>query len=88
MRKYHPDGALPQIPVWGPSGTARRLAKAYDLDEDPGMSEEFDFITYGRTPFTYGPFTITVRRRTPRDGVRHADLAEAEEAGADPRLLR
>jgi len=61
MRKYHPEGALPKIPVHGPADTARRMAKAYDLDEDPGMNEEFDFIPYGADAVEYGPFKITVR---------------------------
>ena len=26
LRKYHPGGALPRIPVWGPQGVARRMA--------------------------------------------------------------
>ncbi len=62
MRKYHPDGALPRIPVWGPDDTALRMAKAYDLDENPGMNEEFDFITYQQQPVVYGPFVVTARR--------------------------
>ena len=44
MRKYHPTGAQPQIPVWGPPGTAERMARAYDLPVDPGMTEEFESI--------------------------------------------
>ncbi len=62
MRKYHPDGPLPRIPVWGPEDTARRMAKAYDLDEDPGMSEEFEFVPYPGGAVSCGPFTITPRR--------------------------
>lgn len=58
LRKYHPAGAQPKIPVWGPVDTARRMAKAYDLDEDPGMNEEFDFVTYPDEPVQFGPFTI------------------------------
>ncbi|HET9499214.1 MAG TPA: MBL fold metallo-hydrolase [Marmoricola sp.] len=61
LRKYHPDGAQPRIPVWGPQHTARRMAKAYDLDEDPGMNEEFDFRTHP-DDHTFGPFTITARQ--------------------------
>ena len=38
MRKYHPDGQQPRIPVWGPVGTADRMARAYDLPTDPGMT--------------------------------------------------
>lgn len=59
MRKYHPTGAQPRIPVWGPEGTALRMAKAYDLDEDPGMTEEFDFHTFRSESIEVGPFTIS-----------------------------
>lgn len=57
LRKYHPTGTQPKIPVWGPKGTAKRLAKAYDLPRKPGMREEFSFRLYGK-PVTMGPFTI------------------------------
>jgi ribonuclease BN (tRNA processing enzyme) len=81
MRKYHPDGAWPRLPVWGPAGTARRMAKAYDLDEDPGMTEEFDFIPYGNTAVEVGPFTITARE------VVHPVTAFALRVEADGRVL-
>ncbi len=81
MRKYHPDGALPRIPVWGPEDTARRMAKAYDLDEDPGMNEEFDFIPYGADAVHYGPFTVTVRL------VVHPVTAYALRVEAEGRML-
>ncbi|NYG58353.1 ribonuclease BN (tRNA processing enzyme) [Nocardioides daedukensis] len=58
MRKYHPTGAQPQIPVWGPPGTADRLAVSYDLPLGPGMHEEFDFRTYPLGTFEFGPFTV------------------------------
>ena len=32
LRKYHPTGPQPRIPVYGPVGTADRMARAYDLD--------------------------------------------------------
>jgi ribonuclease BN (tRNA processing enzyme) len=57
LRKYHPSGNQPKIPVWGPKGTAKRLAKAYDLPRKPGMREEFEFHVY-REPVTVGPFTV------------------------------
>lgn len=57
MRKYHPSGAAPRIPVFGPDDLANRMARAYDLPEDPGMTEEFDFITF-EAPFSLGPFQI------------------------------
>jgi ribonuclease BN (tRNA processing enzyme) len=57
LRKYHPGGALPPIPVWGPAGVARRMARAYDLPKDPGMALEFDFHEYAG-PVDVGPFRI------------------------------
>ncbi|NYG56583.1 MBL fold metallo-hydrolase [Nocardioides perillae] len=60
MRKYHPDGPQPRIPVWGPTGTADRMAKAYDLPLDPGMHEEFDFREHAPgAALEVGPFTVT-----------------------------
>ena len=58
MRKYHPTGAQPRIPVWGPPGTADRMARAYDLPADPGMHHEFDFHEWA-DPIELGPFTVT-----------------------------
>ncbi len=62
MRKYYPGGALPRIPVWGPVDTGRRMAKAYDLEETPGMNEEFDFRPFPHepNPVVFGPFTVHV----------------------------
>lgn len=57
MRKYHPTGPQPQIPVWGPAGTAERMARAYDLPLEPGMGEEFDFRPYDGA-LEVGPFRV------------------------------
>ncbi|MCD6638897.1 MAG: MBL fold metallo-hydrolase [Nocardioides sp.] len=61
MRKYHPTGPQPLLPVWGPSGTAERMARAYDLPLDPGMTEEFEFRAYD-APVDLGPFRVEARR--------------------------
>ncbi len=61
LRKYHPSGSRPPIPVYGPDGTPGRLARAYDLPKSPGMTEEFTFHFYPEHLFTIGPFTITAR---------------------------
>lgn len=58
LRKYHPTGAAAQLPVWGPVGTADRVARAYDLPLDPGMKQEFDFRLY-TGPISLGPFKVT-----------------------------
>lgn len=58
LRKYHPSGPAPQIPVWGPNGTDERMARAYDLAPQPGMTEEFQFFAYAGAPVTIGPFSV------------------------------
>jgi ribonuclease BN (tRNA processing enzyme) len=80
LRKYHPTGPQPRIPVWGPVGTAVRMAKAYDLDEDPGMNEEFDFQPY-TGPLTLGPFSVTPAE------VAHPVTAYGLRIEADGRVL-
>jgi ribonuclease BN (tRNA processing enzyme) len=57
FRKYHPGGALPSIPVWGPVGVAERMSRAYDLTEEHGMTAEFDFHEYAG-PVEVGPFRV------------------------------
>lgn len=57
LRKYHPSGAQPPVPVYGPVGTADRMARAYDLPPEVGMHEEFDFRTWDG-PITIGPFAV------------------------------
>lgn len=59
LRKYHPTGAQPRIPVWGPKGTGKRCARAYGLDPTVGMKEEFDFRSLADGPFRVGPFEVT-----------------------------
>lgn len=59
MRKYHPTGAQPRIPVWAPAGASERMARAYDLPLDPGMDEEFDFREHvPGTAVEVGPFRV------------------------------
>lgn len=61
MRKYHPAGAPARIPVYGPRGTATRLAEAYGLPADPGMTGEFEFHEYADgSAVTVGPLTFEV----------------------------
>jgi ribonuclease BN (tRNA processing enzyme) len=72
MRKYAPGGPLAPIPVWGPVGVAARMARAYDLPEEPGMSEEFDFREYAGL-VELGPFLVEpvgVAHPVPAHGLR------------------
>ena len=50
MRKYHPTGAAAADPGLGPGRHRRADGRAYDLREDPGMTEEFDFRAVRRRP--------------------------------------
>ncbi|GAA3528137.1 MBL fold metallo-hydrolase [Aeromicrobium panaciterrae] len=62
VSKYHPDGALPRIPVVAPEGAAERLAEAYGIDEPVGMTEQFEFLAHADgEPVRLGPFSITPR---------------------------
>ncbi|MEZ0068426.1 ribonuclease BN (tRNA processing enzyme) [Streptacidiphilus sp. MAP12-20] len=61
-RNYRVEGCPDPVPVFGPAGTAERLARAYDMDEHPGMKEVFDFHTLREGSFELGPLTITAVR--------------------------
>jgi ribonuclease BN (tRNA processing enzyme) len=60
FRKFRPLGPLGPLAVYGPEGTADRMARAYGLDPEPGMRAEFDFRGYPAEPFAVGPFTLGV----------------------------
>ena len=61
-RNYRVEGCPDPLPVYGPHGTAERLARAYDMDEHPGMKQVFDFNTLENGTFQLGPFSITAAR--------------------------
>lgn len=61
VSRYRPQGPLGRIPVYGPAGTARRMANGYDIDPDPGMSREFDFRLFPKEEFQLGPFTLVAQ---------------------------
>ncbi|MFP5345873.1 MAG: MBL fold metallo-hydrolase [Actinomycetes bacterium] len=62
--RYDPRGASKRrLPVHGPTSTADRMARAYDLSPDPGMTEEFDFVAWREgEEVRIGPFAVTARR--------------------------
>lgn len=63
-RRYHPEGAPEgRLPVYGPAGAADRLARAYDLDPRPGMTEVFDFRSWeGGRRYEIGDLSVRVVR--------------------------
>ncbi|MBV2367143.1 MBL fold metallo-hydrolase [Streptomonospora nanhaiensis] len=61
-RTYSEGGPKPRIPVYGPPGVAQRMADAYGLDPDPGMTETFDFHELAPGSLAIGPFTAHLNR--------------------------
>jgi ribonuclease BN (tRNA processing enzyme) len=58
--KYRPGGSAPAVPVYGPTGTGERLARAYDGLPNTGMSAELDVREWcPELLVTVGPFTVT-----------------------------
>jgi ribonuclease BN (tRNA processing enzyme) len=61
FQNYHPDGPRPRIPVYGPAGTADRLARALG-GEHLGMANAFDFTTLTPGTIEIGPLRVTTGR--------------------------
>lgn len=57
-RSFAPGGRRPPIPVYGPEGTAARMAQAYGLPDPPGMTEAFTFRTLTPGTCEIGPFRV------------------------------
>jgi ribonuclease BN (tRNA processing enzyme) len=82
-RHYAPGGAVEgRLPVWGPEGTASRLALMYHGLDTGGMDKVFDFdrLVDGVT-VTVGPVTVTPY------AVRHPVEAFGFRAEADGAVL-
>ncbi len=63
VRRYHPQGAMPPIPVYGPANTVDRLSRASSLPgESSAIAEFIDFTTLRPSSFELGPFQVTVDR--------------------------
>jgi ribonuclease BN (tRNA processing enzyme) len=81
LRRYNPAGVPPRIPVFGPSDTGERMALAYGMDPEPGMSAVFDVRTYPEAEFEVGPFRVRAHR------VYHPVTAYALRVEAGGRVL-
>ncbi len=63
MLRYGPSERATRLPVWGPSGTADRMARAYDLPPVPGMTRHLDFGAWADgEPVAMGPLSVTPLR--------------------------
>ncbi|MBA4609493.1 MULTISPECIES: MBL fold metallo-hydrolase [Aeromicrobium] len=78
VRKYHPAGAPPKIPVYAPPGSDWQLSNAYGTTAPNGMTLPFEFhdLVDGLET-TVGPFTVTARR-TPHPVEAYAVRIEHE----------
>src|SRR5260370_35501641 len=97
-RTYAPDGPKPMIPVYGPAGTAERLAGAQGRSIAREMSPAFAFETLTPGASRIGPFAIPVDHmnhpaetfalRLRRGCPRLATAADTGESAALVRLAR
>lgn len=97
--RYGPRPPLAPIPVHGPPGAAERLARAYDLPLNPGMSQEFDFVDWNAAPAVgIGPFIVSTTRvvhpveayavRVEHDGTALVYSGDTGPCGALTRIAR
>jgi ribonuclease BN (tRNA processing enzyme) len=61
VRRYAPDGPLPPVPLYGPSGAPDRIAGAYSGDGE-SVDDVYDFHGLHPGTFPIGPFSVTVDR--------------------------
>lgn len=94
-RTFDPAGPHPPIPVYGPAGTARRMAQAYGMADPPGMTEAFTFPGLAPGTREIGPFQVTVAHmnhpvETFGYRVTHqgASLAYSADTGETPALVQ
>jgi ribonuclease BN (tRNA processing enzyme) len=61
-RRYHPQGTLPPLAVYGPDQTGERLVRAYGPDAEPELPGVYRILplTDGGS-FAIGPVTVTTR---------------------------
>jgi ribonuclease BN (tRNA processing enzyme) len=57
-RTYAPAGAQPPIPVYGPAGSADRIALLHGPSPDRAVKERFTFETLQPGRITIGPFDV------------------------------
>ncbi len=61
-RRYDPAGAHPTLPVFGPEGTAARLAQAGGWGQQDGLAKVYDFRTVEAGSTEIGPFRVDLAR--------------------------
>jgi ribonuclease BN (tRNA processing enzyme) len=62
VRRYGPDGPLPPLPLYGPTGVRERLTAVYGAADEGPLDDVYDFHELRPGPVRVGPFDITVDR--------------------------
>jgi ribonuclease BN (tRNA processing enzyme) len=61
-RRYHPDGPLPRLPVYGPQHTQQRLCGAFEDWPEDGLCDVYDFRDLSPGKRAIGPFSVVMDR--------------------------
>ena len=61
-RRYHPAGQPSPLPVYGPTGTRKRIFDSYEEPPANGLEDVYDFREVGPETRQLGPFTVTAAR--------------------------
>lgn len=59
VRYYHPEGPRPTVPVYGPLGSAERIARAFD-DRPVGFDKVYDWRLAKPGHTEIGPFDVEI----------------------------
>lgn len=63
VRRYNPTGPLPALPLYGPAGTAERLARVYGPDyQKSTVDDVYDVHELEPGTFELGPFRVQAER--------------------------
>lgn len=94
-RTYGPGAPFPPVPVYGPEGTAQRMAGVQGVEYPPGMGDAFTFETLAPGTREIGPFQVTLARMNhpvPTHGFRFdyqgRSVAYSADTGESPALVQ
>ena len=97
VRHYHPEGPRPTIPVYGPQGSAERIAGAFD-GQPEGLSSVYDWRLAKAGHMEIGPFDVelatmchpveSLGMRIAAGGKTFAYSSDTAETDALPELAR
>lgn len=57
-RRFHPDGPMPRIPVYGPTDTRERLSRVFDPPPGEWLADVYEFHLLEPGTMRLGPMTL------------------------------